>query len=138
MKVLHEAEQPGSLVLARIFESFPGAGLRVVRLRHPVALHTGVGQLPLRGGQPVGGQRRVGEHPEAHDGDEARDGTFDDEQPAPAGEPPRPVQTPEDAGGDEAREPGGEDLGTVEECYACRDLCDDVGTVKSFLSFSLQ
>jgi hypothetical protein len=69
MEVLHQAEKPGALVLARLFEAFHHADL-LPCIANAVALHAIMRQLALLRRQPRRRQRRVGEQEEAEDGHE--------------------------------------------------------------------
>jgi hypothetical protein len=61
-----------------------------------------VGELSLALVEPAGRQGRVGQHPEADEGDEGGGGTLDNEQPSPSFEAADVIETGEDARRDEA------------------------------------
>ena len=67
MEVLHQAEQPGALVFARLLEALHHTDL-LSRIADAVALHAIVGHLALLGCQPGGRQRSVRKQEEAKDG----------------------------------------------------------------------
>lgn len=145
MEVLHETEEPGALVHARLLETLPGRGL-LERVRDLVLLHAVVCDVPLALVQPAGVKGVVGKEPEAQDGDEGGDGTFEDEEPgawsvivpwpvvrasipSPACDAADVIKAGKDAGGDEAGETSGQNLGAVEHGDAGSNLCTRISLV---------
>lgn len=122
MEVLHENEEPGTLVAAGLLEALHGRGLAVI-VRELVPLHAAMGNLSLALAEPAGRQRRVGKQPESEQGDHGRGDAFEQEEPAPAGEAGGSVHSREDTCGNEAGESRGEDLSTVQDGDAGCNLC---------------
>lgn len=116
MDVLHENKDPNFGVGDGLLQSRPDGSISLHADR--VAEHAVVSKLPLLRGQPPRLQRRIGQREASSNGKHQCDGTLDDEEPAPALETHSPIETAEDARGDQAREGRGEDVARVEHADA--------------------
>lgn len=123
MEILHQAEQPRPLIPHSLLQAIHSRSLLIIRVGQLILLHAGVSELALTVVEPARRQGRIGEEPETEEGDEARGGALDDEEPAPACDAVEAVHAGEDAGCDEGGEARCEDLGAVEEGDAGGDLC---------------
>ena len=108
MDVLHEDEDPDLGVGDGLLQSGPDGSIGLHADR--VAEHAVVRELPLLRSQPPRLQRRIGQREASPNGKHQGDGTLDDEEPAPALEAHSPIETAEDARGNQAREGRGEDV----------------------------
>lgn len=115
MEVLHQTEYPGPLVAAGLLQAVHGRSLDVRRVRNPVPFDPRMCQLTLVILEPARGEGSVWQKPEANEGDEAGDGSLDDEQPSPACDASEAVHTGENSCSDQAGETGCEDLSTVKD-----------------------
>ena len=130
VEVLHQAEQPCSLVLARLLETLHHADL-LARIANAVALHTVVGHLALLWGQPRSGQGSVGKQEEAKEGNKScyraltgtvsKDGrpslgssNIHDEEPPPARNTVHTIQPCENSRSNQSRESRRQNLRAVE------------------------
>ena len=126
VEVLHETEEPGPLVAARLLQAVHGRSLDIRRVRHSVPLYTRMCQLALAVFQPPRGEGRVRQKPEANEGDEARGGALDDEEPSPPRDASEPIHACKYSCSYQAGHTSGEDLSAVEHSDAGGDLCAGV------------
>lgn len=138
MEVLHQAEQPCSLVLAGLPQTLHHANL-LARIANAVALHTVVSHLALLWGQPRGSQGSVGKQAEAEDGYKccyrALTGTVSkdrrslqtndihDKEPPPARNTVHTVQAGEYSRSNQSRESRRQNLCAVQQSNTRRNLC---------------
>lgn len=115
MEVLHQTENPGPLVAAGLLQAVHGRSLDIRRVRNPVPFDTCMCQLTFAFLKPSRGEGSVWQKPEANEGDEAGDGSLDDEEPSPTCDASEAVHTGEYSCSDQAGEPGCKDLSTVED-----------------------
>jgi hypothetical protein len=138
MEILHQAEQPCSLVLAGLPQTLHHADL-LARIANAVALHAVVSHLALLGGQPRSCQGSVGKQEEPEDGYKrcyrALTGTISkaqgslkssnihDEEPPPARNTIHAVQACEYSRSNQPRESRRQNLRTVQQRNTGCNLC---------------
>ena len=113
MHMCHESKDPDHGVLGCLLETLPRRRFALVSDR--VKFHAACGEDALFGSKPFGVVREVGQNEVSHDGDDERDSTLKDKQPAPSTQPTSTIHSVEDTGGDEASKGGREDIARVQD-----------------------
>lgn len=109
-------KEPNHRVADGLVETGPDTSFALIL--SGIHLDTIVCKLSLFGGEPLGGQRCVGQDEVTDHRNHKRNRALEDEEPAPASNASHVIESMEDTRSDETGEGGGKNIASVEDCNA--------------------